>query len=1032
MSRFILWPLIAASWLATGLAQASSRHIEDAALHAIQFVDDKEGWAVGDDGVIWHTIDSGQNWEAQESGVRASLRSLYFHNPYVGWIVGREELPQGGSVGVVLYTCDGGLKWQRLFSNSLPGLNRIRFCDPKTGFVVGDGAEHLPSGLFRTNDGGQSWQPVPGPRSPSWLDGDFDNGEVGALTGAWSRLASLRQGSLATADVDDLGGRSLRGLRLMEGKTLAVGDGGLILSSVTRGQRWGYLQLQLPQEVLAAWNFHAVDSFGDRVWVAGRPGSVVLHSPDRGGNWKLQRTGQPLPLNGLFFVDGQRGWAVGELGLILHTSDGGETWKVQRQGGQRLAALLVQARPENLPVEALAHLGAVEGYLAAGLCLCGPDPGSAAPTQAAAGSRLTYACRQVGGAAGEVLWQFPLPQHLTSASKQQLLEAWQKLHGPNVEREVLRQLVLALRIWRPNVVVTEALELAEGCQAGPLTAEALQAAVQQAGDPTAFPEQIQQLGLSAWKVNRVYIPVEGKSQAHLTLDGGEIQPRLRGSLHDFAKPAADLLHERSVKSPLQRYFRSLSGGSASLRSLLEGITGATEGVARRTLPPEKELPANLLQALRARQTLEATLDTTETALAEPGRVVGQLLPLLQSLPHDQGASAAFAVASQLARTGQWQLAQEAFLLMVDRYPAHPLSLEACRWLLRHNSSSEARRRFELNHFVCLQQTTFENRKSNLENRNSKLNQAVIEPGEVVHTTRLAYLSKQAETRQWYRGCLEIGKRLEGFGSLFADDPAMQLCLQAARRHLGEFQEAADWYAKNRGSGPQGAWREAIAAEHWLATRMGTPPRPVLLCRRVDTRPYLDGKFDDGCWENVPGVVLKNAVGATNKEYETEVRLAYDQEFLYLALRCQHPAEHHVPPAKSRPRDADLRPYDRVSLLLDLDRDYSTCFHLQIDQRGCVCEDCWGDRGWNPKWFVAVRSTPSAWYIEAAIPLHELTGQRVAVGTVWAGNVVRILPRRGVQAASVPADVEPRPEGMGLLLFQEAPARTLVQPVSRGQ
>ena len=59
--------------------------------------------------------------------------------------------------------------------------------------------------------------------------------------------------------------------------------------------------------------------------------------------------------------------------------------------------------------------------------------------------------------------------------------------------------------------------------------------------------------------------------------------------------------------------------------------------------------------------------------------------------------------------------------------------------------------------------------------------------------------------------------------------------------------------------------------------------------------------------------------------------------------------------KVRPRDADLRPYDRVSLLLDLDRDYATYFHLQVDQRGCVCEDCWGDRTWNPRWFVAVHS-----------------------------------------------------------------------------
>jgi len=39
----------------------------------------------------------------------------------------------------------------------------------------------------------------------------------------------------------------------------------------------------------------------------------------------------------------------------------------------------------------------------------------------------------------------------------------------------------------------------------------------------------------------------------------------------------------------------------------------------------------------------------------------------------------------------------------------------------------------------------------------------------------------------------------------------------------------------------------------------------------------------------------------------------------------------------------LEPFDRVSILLDLDRDYATYFQLQVDQRGAVRDDCWGDQ-----------------------------------------------------------------------------------------
>src|SRR5262245_19046620 len=83
------------------IARAQVRCAEDAALHVVQFVDQQEGWAVGDEGVVWHTINGGKTWERQASGTWASLRALHFVNAFFGWVAGREELPHGGgSVGV--------------------------------------------------------------------------------------------------------------------------------------------------------------------------------------------------------------------------------------------------------------------------------------------------------------------------------------------------------------------------------------------------------------------------------------------------------------------------------------------------------------------------------------------------------------------------------------------------------------------------------------------------------------------------------------------------------------------------------------------------------------------------------------------------------------------------------------------------------------------------------------------------------------------------------------------------------------------
>src|SRR5262245_26697343 len=234
-------------------------HFGDAALRTIQFADENEGWAAGDDGVVWHTIDGGKRWERQPTGTRASLRSVHFLTPYSGWAVGRIELPGGGSSGVVLTTADGGLQWKAVNSNSVPGLNMVKFFSERTGIAAGDGSEGFPSGLFQTVDGGRTWKPVPGVRNPSWLAGDFSDPETGALAGVWNRLAAVRDRAIGPADVDSLAGRNVTGLKLNGERAVAVGQGGLVmLSRDTAGVKWGFADLKLPQEVRAAIDFHAV------------------------------------------------------------------------------------------------------------------------------------------------------------------------------------------------------------------------------------------------------------------------------------------------------------------------------------------------------------------------------------------------------------------------------------------------------------------------------------------------------------------------------------------------------------------------------------------------------------------------------------------------------------------------------------------------------------------------------------------------------------------------------------------------------
>src|SRR3954452_8334806 len=110
--RHVRFPLAVVVVAALGLPAGAQPPVafNDAGLHAVQFVDASEGWACGDDGAVWHSIDGGKTWERQKTGTRASLRGLHFVTPYTGWAVGRIDTP-AGSVGVMLKTTDGGIQW---------------------------------------------------------------------------------------------------------------------------------------------------------------------------------------------------------------------------------------------------------------------------------------------------------------------------------------------------------------------------------------------------------------------------------------------------------------------------------------------------------------------------------------------------------------------------------------------------------------------------------------------------------------------------------------------------------------------------------------------------------------------------------------------------------------------------------------------------------------------------------------------------------------------------------------------------------
>lgn len=1032
--RHLRLPLAVAVLAASAAAASAQPAIpfEDAAVHAVQFIDKSEGWAVGDDGVIWHSIDGGAHWERQKSGTRASLRGIHFLTPYTGWAVGRLESPGGGSVGVMLHTTDGGLKWEQAGLNVLPGLHAVRFFDARAGFVCGDGTDAFPSGIFGTADGGKTWRPVPGPRVPGWRSMDFQHSQAGAVVGAWSKLGTLRGGAFAEADVDPLGGRTIHGVKFGPQKGFAVGDGGALLTSSDGGRKWGAVNVGLSPAALACCDFKCVAAVGPHVWVAGRPGSMLLHSPDHGKTWEVVKTTLAGPINGMFFLDETTGWLVGELGTIAGTVDGGKTWKVQRLGGQRTAALFVHAHGNSTPLEVMAQLGYADGYLCAAVGVMTADPATADPKHAADADRLRDAVRLAGGVSGETVWAFPLPAHAGGLLPRDLMASWDRAHGGKASEQLLRQVVLAIRMWQPEVVVTDVIAT-DANPADVLVLHAAKKAFDVAADANTFPEQITELGLKPWAPKKLYALSPEDRSAPVKMDLTEFNKGLGDSPKDYAEAGVRLLCG-DVPGTGRRCFKLVAHrlqGAETHTNLMDGITLARAGVARRAEWATSTDAAALAERQKAAQTrrhLEG-LASVDSDLGGAERVLAALGADLKAMPDDVAARTANAVATRFARVGRWAEAREVFGLLAQRYPGHPLAIEAFRWLTRYHASTETRRRVEIQQKLAIKHAAFETTPG--------ANGRVIPAGgtataaapNVVEDVYRLY--SQDMIVKWHQACLDLEPKLVAFGPVYSRDPAAWLSFLAARRQVGRHADAEafirDYFKATPGAAalPPGKdpWRDCLAAELWLTNSAAfpTPPKPLGFCRNTETRPFLDGKLEDACWAGIKPLPLKVMAAEDTKAfgdaYRTEARFAYDDRFLYIAVKCSHPAGEQVPPAAKRVRDGNLTGRDRVDILLDMDRDYQTYYRFQVDHRGCLAEDCWGDQTWNPKYFVAFLPTDTGWTAEFAIPLAELTGDRPSHGRTWAVNVSRVVPGKGMQAWSGPADSEPRPEGMGLLQFR---------------
>jgi hypothetical protein len=380
-------------------------------------------------------------------------------------------------------------------------------------------------------------------------------------------------------------------------------------------------------------------------------------------------------------------------------------------------------------------------------------------------------------------------------------------------------------------------------------------------------------------------------------------------------------------------------------------------------------------------------------------LLGQVGQMIGDLDESAAAALLLELATHFQQTNQMDLSVACQELITRRCPSDPLADQALVWLVQYYASSE---------------TAHAHRPVTTEIVESPPAGSQRDPGAIQQATALqetpspehAGGGSSALAQQRFTRAAQVAEHIAHTRPLLYSEPQVRVPWAIAERKRG-IPDKAERYLESLGIRfPGEAWQACGEVERWLADPSKPPPKKErVICRFTITKPQLDGKLDEPFWEKSSALTPSQY-----QEPASGIRLAWDEEYLYMAVKCAKSRQHAYPTEqRRRTYDADLTDHDHVKLFLDVDRDYTTYFALAVDHRGWTHDSCWHDASWNPKWFVAANSDESNWSAEAAIPWAELTPTAPKAGDAWTVSSQRILPNAAPQTLS--------PQDFRVLIFK---------------
>lgn len=984
--------------------------------------------AVGERGAVCLSSDAGETWETLAVPFECRLTSVCFLTNRVGWLGGRRDVsgrPAGAAV--LLETRDGGATWRDLSRASkatgamdvvsrLPGIEQLQFFGLEDALAIcGPDADFGGATVFRSRDGGQTWQPLVSARPAApWLVMGCFSAEEAVLGGMRQQAGTLVSGESVVLQEPQRTLRSIRGVSVdRDGCGWIGGDGGVVLKTGDGGVSWRVPDGDLPRGLSDLLDIRAVAHRNDTVLAGGFPGTTLARSEDGGASWMVQK----LPLHGTLQrlrPLGEAGFiGVGTFGQIVRSGDDGESWECVRGAGRHCSVLNLVTDVRSSSWELLARECAESGLRSVVLQpsgLLGVLSEDVEHRQEQLSDRQALSLLAVSEVERD--WMFAREQRLQHVSRQALMDGWDRQTDGRLGELLPLRLARALCAFRPLTIVLEPLSGDDAVNE--LLREALPRALELAADPAGT--SLEPAAMDAWQPLRVVrrLPRGQRSSLQYSRDDLlECSGTSAGLVCTGAWNAAGLLQELTVES--------VAWGSASYATWPE----EAEATERLTAGIERQLTSAVRRSVKRRPREE--LDELRAVLRR-GRVESAAMGGTETL---QGAAEAFVANLETAGSGlpaalaEQQLCELAGLCLernnaegylavqqelVRRFPGSAAAWQAAEVLLLMYGSAEVRH-YRLQQGAAKmsvmetggQPTSEESDASEAGGLRPK-----IEPGTATGFGAERTSHQVALNENWNRQAQTAWKLLQRhaageFGTSRALPPAaiLRWGISLSRsQKTGEAANLLTGLARRRDR--LGFWAEAEFQQQqglrstWLRS---------LNLEQSDLRPLLDGQLSDEIWQSadeIPLEPLENAgQSAVAEAPRSLAMLAWDSEFLYLAARLERAdGRKLLQTAAERRYDESHGDRDRVEFCVDTDRDLLTAFLMTVDETGRTDDACWKLKKWNPQWYVATDADERTWRLECAVPLSELSTEAVRPGTIWSIRLRRLCPGQADQQVSV--------------------------------